>query len=207
MQFDIIENYDIEKLFNSIINFLEKVVVNNYFSVMYLKNKFVSLSYFGHERFCIELCNSKPNILVHDFANCTINCFLTIYDISTFLTDTIGCNSGKKFLIYLKSGFNIIWKILLHVNYLIIYIYLKKNLFPGYRIIVPAMKHGRRYDILWYNHLIISFCFRNNNLYYSIDSNESDEIKTIKDVDCALNKCNFYFCDKNFSLFFKCNLI
>ena len=87
-----------------------------------------------------------------------------------------------------------------------IYIYLKKNLFPGYRIIMSVMKHGRRYDI-WYNHLIISFYFRNNNLYYRIDSNESDGIKTIKDVDCALNKCNFCFCDKNFSLFFKSNLI
>lgn len=72
---------------------------------------------------------------------------------------------------------------------------------------MPIMEHGRRFNILWYDCLIMSFCFINNNLYYSTDTNESGEIKTIKDVDYALNKCDFYFCNKNFSLFFKCNLI
>ena len=84
-----------------------------------------------------------------------------------------------------------------------IYTYLRKSLFWRYNII----ENEKRFNILYYNHLIMSFYFANNNLYYSTDSNRSGEIKTIEDVDDALNKCCYYFCDKKFSLFFKCNLI
>lgn len=98
------EDYNIENLFNSIINFLEKVIVNDCFSIMYSKGRFVSLSYFGCERFCIELDNSRWNLTVHDFADCTRDYFLNVYSISTYFTETLGRDSGKKFLIYLKSG-------------------------------------------------------------------------------------------------------
>ena len=47
----------------------------------------------------------------------------------------------------------------------------------------------------------------NDNLYYIIASDKFREIKTIEDVDDALNKCNYCFRDGNFSLFLKCNLI
>ena len=88
-----------------------------------------------------------------------------------------------------------------------IYKYLEKSLFYGYRVIAPSMNRGKRLVILCYGHPIISFYLLNNNLYYSISTDGFSEIKTIKDIDCALYKCNYCLCDINFSLFLKCNLI
>lgn len=88
-----------------------------------------------------------------------------------------------------------------------IYKYLEKSLFDGYRVIVPSMIRGERFVILYYEYPIISFYLLNNNLYYSIDTDKFSEIKTIKDIDCALYKCGHRLHDGNFSLFLKCNLI
>lgn len=46
-----------------------------------------------------------------------------------------------------------------------------------------------------------------DNLYYSTDANKFNEIKTIKDVEYVLYKLDYCFCDGEFSLFLKCNLI
>ena len=87
-----------------------------------------------------------------------------------------------------------------------IYKYLEKR-FYGYSVIMQSIDHGKRFDILYYKCPIVSFYFMDNNLYYSTDANKFNEIKTIKDVEYVLYKLYYCFCDGEFSLFLKCNLI
>lgn len=87
-----------------------------------------------------------------------------------------------------------------------IYKYLERNLYYGYRIIMPV-NQGKQFKVLNGNCSIMSFHFENDRLLYTATFTGFGEINTIEDVDFALNKCNYYFCDRNFSLFLKCGLI
>lgn len=88
-----------------------------------------------------------------------------------------------------------------------IYKYLEKNLYYGYRIITPTVRYGKEFKVLNYSCSIMSFHFVDDKLQYAAMFDRSGEINSIEDVDRALKNCDYYFCDRNFSLYLKCGLI
>lgn len=87
-----------------------------------------------------------------------------------------------------------------------IYKYLKKSLFNGYQMDRP-MVLNKCFYIMKDCRPIIKFFLANDILYYETDRFIGGSIITIKDIDYALGKCSKTFCDNNFSLISKCNLI
>lgn len=87
-----------------------------------------------------------------------------------------------------------------------IYKYLKRSLFNGYQLDRPQASNKRFY-VIKDSRAIIEFFLVNNMLYYETDRFIGSLIIAIKDIDYALGKCSETFCDNNFSLILKCNLI
>jgi len=61
--------------------------------------------------------------------------------------------------------------------------------------------------ILKEGRIIIKFFLVNNIMYYQKNFHIINEILTAEDIDYALKICDEIFCDNNFSLILKCNLI
>lgn len=88
-----------------------------------------------------------------------------------------------------------------------LYKYLEKSLFDKYRIQFPIAENKEGFYVLKEGRIIIKFFLVNDTIYYQKGFLINNEILTIEDIDYALKTCNEIFCDNNFSLILKCNLI
>ena len=88
-----------------------------------------------------------------------------------------------------------------------LYKYLERSLFDKYRIYFPIIENKDDFCILKEGRIIIKFFLVNNIMYYQKNFHIINEILTEEDIDYALKICDEIFCDNNFSLILKCNLI
>lgn len=88
-----------------------------------------------------------------------------------------------------------------------LYKYLERSLFDKYWIQFPIAKNKERFYVLKEGRIIIKFFLINNIIYYQKRFLINNEILTVEDIDYALKTCDEAFCDNNFSLILKCNLI
>ena len=88
-----------------------------------------------------------------------------------------------------------------------LYKYLERSLFDKYRIHFPIIENKDDFYILKEGRIIIKFFLVNNIMYYQKNFHIINEILTAEDIDDALKICDEIFCDNNFSLILKCNLI
>lgn len=88
-----------------------------------------------------------------------------------------------------------------------LYKYLKRSLFDKYRIQFPTVENKEGFYVLKEGRIIIKFFLVNNTIYYQKKFLINNEILTVEDIDYALKTCGEIFCDNNFSLILKCNLI
>ena len=88
-----------------------------------------------------------------------------------------------------------------------LYKYLEKSLFDKYRIQFPIAENKEGFYVLKEGRIIIKFFLVNNTIYYQKRFLINNEILTVEDIDYALKTCGEIFCDNNFSLILKCNLI
>ena len=88
-----------------------------------------------------------------------------------------------------------------------LYKYLERSLFDKYRIYFPIIENKDDFCILKEGRIIIKFFLVNNIMYYQKNFHIINEILTAEDIDDALKTCDEIFCDNNFSLILKCNLI
>lgn len=88
-----------------------------------------------------------------------------------------------------------------------LYKYLERSLFDKCWIQFPIAENKERFYVLKEGRIIIKFFLINNIIYYQKRFLINNEILTIEDIDYALKTCDEIFCDNNFSLILKCNLI
>ena len=88
-----------------------------------------------------------------------------------------------------------------------LYKYLERSLFDKCWIQFPIAENKERFYVLKEGRIIIKFFLINNIIYYQKRFLINNEILTVEDVDRALKMCDEIFCDNNFSLILKCNLI
>ena len=88
-----------------------------------------------------------------------------------------------------------------------LYKYLERSLFDKCWIQFPIAENKERFYVLKEGRIIIKFFLINNIIYYQKRFLINNEILTVEDVDRALKTCDEIFCDNNFSLILKCNLI
>ena len=88
-----------------------------------------------------------------------------------------------------------------------LYKYLERSLFDKYWIQFPIAENKEHFYILKEGRIIIKFFLINNIIYYQKRFLINNEILTVEDIDYALKTCDETFCDNNFSLILKCNLI
>ena len=88
-----------------------------------------------------------------------------------------------------------------------LYKYLERSLFDKYRIQFPIIENKDDFCILKEGRIIIKFFLINNIMYYQKNFPIINVILTAEDIDDALKICDEIFCDNNFSLILKCNLI
>lgn len=107
MQFNLINNYNAEQLFDLIFRYLKREFSYDLCSIKYSKYEdasYISFSCLGREVFCIELCKFKNNLIAHNCNDLTDITLLNAYNISDYFINTINPIVGKKFLIYLKCN-------------------------------------------------------------------------------------------------------
>lgn len=88
-----------------------------------------------------------------------------------------------------------------------LYKYLERSLFNEYRIQFPIVENKYGFCVLKEGRIIIKFFLTNNIIYYQKNFPIINMILTAEDIDNALKTCDEIFCDNNFSLILKCNLI
>lgn len=88
-----------------------------------------------------------------------------------------------------------------------IYKYLERSLFDEYRIQFPIAENKYGFYVLKEGRIIIKFFLINNIMYYQKNFPIINMVLTAEDIDYALKRCDEIFCDNNFSLILKCNLI
>ena len=88
-----------------------------------------------------------------------------------------------------------------------LYKYLERSLFDKYRIQFPIVENKYGFYVLKEGRIIIKFFLINNIMYYQKNFPIINMVLTAEDIDNALKTCDEIFCDNNFSLFLKCNLI
>ena len=88
-----------------------------------------------------------------------------------------------------------------------LYKYLERSLFDKYRIYFPIIENKDDFCILKEGRIIIKFFLVNNIMYYQKNFHIINEILTAEDIDYALKICDEIFCDNDFSLILKCDLI
>lgn len=88
-----------------------------------------------------------------------------------------------------------------------LYKYLKRSLFDKCWIQFPIAENKECFYVLKEGRIIIKFFLVNNIMYYKTKFPIINEILTAEDIDYALKTCDEIFCDNNFSLILKCNLI
>ena len=88
-----------------------------------------------------------------------------------------------------------------------LYKYLERSLFDKYRIQFPIVENIYGFYVLKEGRIIIKFFLVNNIMYYQKNFHIINEILTVEDIDDVLKTCDEIFCDNNFSLILKCNLI
>lgn len=87
-----------------------------------------------------------------------------------------------------------------------LYKYLKRSLFDEYRIQFP-IENKEGFCVLKEDRIIIKFFLINNIIYYQKRFPIINVVSIAEDIDDALKTCDEIFCDNNFSLILKCNLI
>lgn len=87
-----------------------------------------------------------------------------------------------------------------------LYKYLERSLFDKYRIQFP-IENKEGFCVLKEGRIIIKFFLVNDIIYCQTNFSYCYKILTVEDVDCVLKMCDEIFCDNNFSLILKCNLI
>lgn len=88
-----------------------------------------------------------------------------------------------------------------------LYKYLERSLFDKYRIQFPIVENKYGFYVLKEGRIIIKFFLINNIMYYQTNFPIINEILIAEDIDYALKTCDEIFCDNDFSLILKCNLI
>ena len=88
-----------------------------------------------------------------------------------------------------------------------LYKYLERSLFDEYRIHFPIVENKGYFCILKEGRIIIKFFLANNTMYYQTNFPIINVISTAENIDYALKACDEIFCDNDFSLILKCNLI
>ena len=88
-----------------------------------------------------------------------------------------------------------------------LYKYLKRSLFDKYRIQFPTAENKELFYVLKEGRIIIKFFLVNNIIYYQTNLPIIHIVSTMEDIDYVLKTCGETFCDNNFSLILKCNLI
>ena len=88
-----------------------------------------------------------------------------------------------------------------------LYKYLERSLFDKCRIHFPIAENKEHFCVLKEGRIIIKFFLINNTIYYQKRFLINNEILTAEDIDDALKACDEIFCDNDFSLILKCNLI
>lgn len=87
-----------------------------------------------------------------------------------------------------------------------LYKYLERSLFDKYRIQFP-IENKEGFCVLKEGRIIIKFFLINNIIYYQKRFPIINVVSIAEDIDDALKTCDEIFCDNNFSLILKCNLI
>lgn len=87
-----------------------------------------------------------------------------------------------------------------------LYKYLERSLFDKYRIQFP-IENKEGFCVLKEGRIIIKFFLINNIMYYQKNFPIINVVLTAENIDYALKTCDETFCDNNFSLILKCNLI
>lgn len=88
-----------------------------------------------------------------------------------------------------------------------LYKYLERSLFDKYWVHFPAIENKGCFYVLKEGRIIIQFFLVNDIIYCQTNLSYYYKILTVEDVDRVLKTCNETFCDNNFSLILKCNLI
>ena len=88
-----------------------------------------------------------------------------------------------------------------------LYKYLERSLFDEYRIHFPIAENKEYFCVLKEGRIIIKFFLANNKMYYQTNFPIINVVSTVENIDYALKTCDEIFCDNDFSLILKCNLI
>ena len=88
-----------------------------------------------------------------------------------------------------------------------LYKYLERSLFDKYWIQFPTAENKEHFYVLKKGRIIIQFFLVNDIIYCQTNFSYCYKILTVEDVDRVLKICDEIFCDNNFSLILKCNLI
>lgn len=102
MQSDLINKYNTKELFDLAFKYLRKIIVNEYYSLNYLEDEYISLYYIKYKVLHLELY--KDNLIFYDYVRATRTSILNIKDISNCFIDRFGNNIGRKFLIYAQCN-------------------------------------------------------------------------------------------------------
>lgn len=88
-----------------------------------------------------------------------------------------------------------------------LYKYLKRSLFDKCWILFPIAENKECFYVLKEGRIIIKFFLVNNIMYYQTKLPIINVVSTVENIDYVLKTCSETFCDNNFSLILKCNLI
>lgn len=88
-----------------------------------------------------------------------------------------------------------------------LYKYLERSLFDKYWVHFPVIENKGCFYVLKDGRIIIQFFLVSGIIYYQTNFSYCCEILTVEDVDRTLKMCDETFCDNDFSLILKCNLI
>ena len=88
-----------------------------------------------------------------------------------------------------------------------LYKYLERSLFDECWVYFPAIENKECFYVLKKGRIIIQFFLVNDIIYCQTNLSYCYKILTVEDVDRVLKMCDEIFCDNNFSLILKCNLI
>lgn len=88
-----------------------------------------------------------------------------------------------------------------------LYKYLERSLFDEYWIQFLIAENKEYFYVFKKGRIIIQFFLVNDIIYCKTNFSYCYKILTVEDVDRVLKMCDEIFCDNNFSLILKCNLI
>ena len=88
-----------------------------------------------------------------------------------------------------------------------LYKYLERSLFDKCWIQFPIAENKECFYVLKEGRIIIKFFLVNNIMYYQTKLPIIHTVSTVENIDYVLKTCDETFCDNNFSLILKCNLI